>query len=112
MTPCAPGRENIVIRTERALEFRIWYDSGQSIVNENVPRKPKHTFSPAVHEEEKRPKNWKFFVATQNGYILAEGRIPARCVRRVETCSVSQTGRRVWQQHRGLKQQPQITREL
>lgn len=67
MTPCAPGRENIVIRTERALEFRIWYDSGQSIVNENVPRKPKHTFSPAVHEEEKRPKNWKFFVATQNG---------------------------------------------
>ena len=36
MTPCAPGRENIVIRTERALEFRIWYDSGQSIVNENV----------------------------------------------------------------------------
>eukprot|EP00969_Alexandrium_andersonii_P048150 2113156-Alexandrium_andersonii.AAC.1 len=41
------------------------------------------------------------FVATQNGYILAEGRIPAMCVRRVETCSVTQTGRRTWQQHRG-----------
>eukprot|EP00969_Alexandrium_andersonii_P271355 11993644-Alexandrium_andersonii.AAC.1 len=40
------------------------------------------------------------FVATQNGHILAEGRIPAQCIRRVEYAPVSRAGAREWRRHK------------
>eukprot|EP00969_Alexandrium_andersonii_P127250 5624488-Alexandrium_andersonii.AAC.1 len=36
------------------------------------------------------------FVATQNGYILADGHVLPCCIRRVEFLSVSRSGKRVW----------------
>eukprot|EP00969_Alexandrium_andersonii_P161737 7148594-Alexandrium_andersonii.AAC.1 len=34
------------------------------------------------------------FVATQNGYILADGHAPPRCIRRAEFSAVSRSGKR------------------
>eukprot|EP00969_Alexandrium_andersonii_P253373 11198530-Alexandrium_andersonii.AAC.1 len=40
------------------------------------------------------------FVATQNGYILANGHVPAQCVRRVEFSSTPKSGKRAWKRHK------------
>eukprot|EP00969_Alexandrium_andersonii_P268636 11871468-Alexandrium_andersonii.AAC.1 len=45
-------------------------------------------------------------VASQNGYILADGHVPPKCVRRVEFSAVSRSGKRVWKSHKARRALP------
>eukprot|EP00969_Alexandrium_andersonii_P172552 7627842-Alexandrium_andersonii.AAC.1 len=46
------------------------------------------------------------FVATQTGYILADGHVPPKCVWRVEFSAVSRSGRRAWKSHKAWQAPP------